>query len=212
MALAGFLGKFSALTPRPARARRALTGGSEGQGRIAFEVEHQLQTNWCWAAVSRSVVRFYDSTSAWTQCAIVNAEFEHDTCCGDGGSDTACNQPWYLDAALQRVGWFRTMTSTAASFESLEQEIAGGRPLCVRIGWSGGGGHFVAVAGWRVGTSGERYVDVEDPWHGRSQILFEDFCERYQGIGSWTHSYFTGAGAGGAPRLRATHDPSAIGG
>ena len=66
-------------------------------------VEHQTQTQWCWAAVSNSVSHFYDAGSTWTQCTIVNAELGQSTCCSNGSS-SACNKPWYLDKALTRVG------------------------------------------------------------------------------------------------------------
>jgi hypothetical protein len=41
---------------------------------LPFTVHHQEQTNWCWAAVATSTAGFYESTSRWTQCEMVNAE------------------------------------------------------------------------------------------------------------------------------------------
>ena len=66
------------------------------------------------------------------------------------------------------------------------QEINNNRPLCVRIGWSGGGGHFVAIDGYNKGLD---MVAVDDPWYGASDVDLSVFQTSYQGSGSWTHSY-----------------------
>lgn len=214
MASAGFLGSFRAL-PVPRRRRgRALAPAAAPEGRsIGLVIERQRQTNWCWAAVSKGVADFLQA-AGWTQCAIVNAELSLSGCCGEAGAGQPCNQPWYLDEALERIGRFGRMTGMATPFDRLRLELDAGRPLCARIGWEGGGGHFVALGGWRIGSGGERYVEVEDPWHGHSQITLDAFTSHYQGIGRWTHSYFTGSASGGAPKgLRAARrDPGAIGG
>src|SRR4051812_13560246 len=58
MPLAGFLGPFDALTlravqPGPAAANFDASGGAgSSRSLVRFSVEHQQQTNWCWAAVS----------------------------------------------------------------------------------------------------------------------------------------------------------------
>ena len=49
-------------------------GGLFGWHRIPFVMQHQQQTQWCWAAVSVSVSHYYSPWSGWTQCAMVNAE------------------------------------------------------------------------------------------------------------------------------------------
>ena len=105
-------------------------------------VEHQQQTNWCWAAVSNSVSNFYDAASTWTECSIVDAELGQSTCCTNGSS-AACNQSWYLDKALTRVGRLQSWASGTLTFASVQSLINNGRPPCARQGWSGGGGHFM---------------------------------------------------------------------
>jgi hypothetical protein len=59
---------------------------------LKFTMQHQLQSEWCWAAVSVSVAHYYDARSPWTRCKMVNAQTGNTTCCENGGSD-ACNQP-----------------------------------------------------------------------------------------------------------------------
>src|SRR5262245_50136888 len=116
--------------------------------RLSFAMQHQQQTQWCWAAVSTSVSLYYDPSSTWTQCTVVNAELGQTTCCNNGSS-AACNQPWYLDLALTRTGNLTAVTGGTTTFAGIRSEIDAGRLLGVRIGWSGGGGHFVVLEGYK---------------------------------------------------------------
>ena len=157
--------------------------------RIDFTMEHQLQTQWCWAATSVSVVKYYRPSSGWTQCAMVNAERGPTTCCVDGSSD-ACNQPNVLDSPLQRARVLDHMQNGEVSYDAIKGEIDAGRPLCWRIGWSGGGGHFAVIEGYRI--FGEEWVAVDDPWYGASDVSLSTITGgNYQGTGDWTHTYFT---------------------
>jgi hypothetical protein len=152
---------------------------------LAFSMQHQQQTQWCWAAPSVSVNLYYHPASGRMQCGVVNTALGQTTCCTNGSS-SACNQPWYLDRALLIVGNLNTWTSGKATFATVKAEINGCRPLCLRIGWTGGGGHFVAVYGY----SGSN-INIGDPWYGNSVVNYAVFPGGYHGGGSWTHSYFT---------------------
>ena len=157
--------------------------------RLAFTMQHQQQTQWCWAAVSTSVSLYYDPSSTWTQCTVVNAELGQTTCCQNGGS-AACNQPWFLDDALTRTGNLDAFSGGTTSFAGVRTQIDGGRPLGTRIGWSGGGGHFAVIEGYKPGP-GDQRVAIDDPWYGASDLTYNTFATSYQGTGSWTHSYTT---------------------
>ena len=165
-------------------------GGAGGAGGVCgnplgFTMQHQQQTQWCWAAVSVSVNLYYHPASGQTQCAVANAAMGQTTCCADG-SAAQCNQPWFLDLALQIVGNLNAVTSGKAALTSVKGEIDGCRPLCLRIGWNGGGGHFVTVCGYR-----RKNISIGDPWYGNSVVTYTSFPNTYQGGGSWTDSYTT---------------------
>lgn len=171
----------------------------KGIGRcVGLTVEHQQQTQWCWAAVSNSVSHFYNAGSTWSQCTIVNAELGRTNCCTNGSS-SACNQSWYLDRALRRVGCLLSWASGTLSFATLRSLLGASRPPCARQGWSGGGGHFMAVVCVFEGLVGAlsgagstaRRVKISDPWYGDSIVDYTTFVSGYQGSGSWTHSYRT---------------------
>jgi hypothetical protein len=155
--------------------------------RLNFAVQRQLQDQWCWAAVSASIARHYGAAK-WTQCAVVNEELEQTDCCHNGATPD-CNQPWYLDRALRRVGALKKVESgRPRDLKKVRREIDANRPVCVRIGWGGGGGHFITVEGYR-GDGG--LVAVEDPWYGTSDVSVGLLEGGYQGSGRWTHTYYT---------------------
>ncbi len=156
---------------------------------LNFTMYRQEQANWCWSAVAVSVSQFYSAASPWnSQCQLASQELGR-TCC-PAGNDPHCDVPWYLDRALTRTNNYNTFGSGAAPFAGVQTEVSSGRPLGVRIGWSGGGGHFVVLSGYST-TATNQYVTVEDPIFMQSTLTYAAFCTTYQGSGVWTHSFWT---------------------
>jgi hypothetical protein len=173
------------------RERAGPVGGAPPAGRsLNFKVPHQLQTNWCWAAVTAGVAAYYNQPN-WTQCRVVCLSLGQAYCCSLGaGSSVSCNQPWYLDRALQRVGNFSDLTSAPLQLWQVVSELNSNRPVGVRIGWFGGGGHFLAIGGYSPNS-----IDIWDPWWGNpnqaTNVSYASFPATYQNRGRWTHSYRT---------------------
>lgn len=163
-----------------------------------------------------SVAHFYDSASRWTQCLVANSALPRTDCCGDGAQDpNRCNKPWYLDVALATTGNLRQMNSGRLSFRDVQSEINNSAPIGCRVGWYGGGGHFMVIAGWLVAESGTEYIDVSDPIYLDTQMVFQEFADRYQTGGDWTHIYLTQSsvlgGTSAMAALKQTSDSEAIG-
>ena len=75
-----------------------------------------------------------------------------------------------------------------------------GTPPCLRIGWSGGGGHFIGINGINGvdGCAENDWIMVTDPIWGDSMVTWETLTsvqpgQGYQGNGTWTNTYFTKA-------------------
>jgi hypothetical protein len=178
--------------PRPQRADSLLfreivepAGAALCGNPLPFTMQHQQQDQWCWSAVATSVKRFFTPATPWTQCILVNQALGEDTCCIDGSTDQ-CNQPWHLDRALQIVASFRAAILGKSPLATVQAEVNACRPLGIRIGWNGGGGHVVATFGY-AGTD----IYIGDPWYGDSVVDYAQFPASYQGGGTWTNSYFT---------------------
>lgn len=173
----------------PAAISPALASGPADSGTLLYWQETQEQDQWCWAAVTVSVSKFYDPASSWTQCSLVNAELNRDDCCWDGGS-SGCNRPWTLEAPLSETNNLNWTDGSAAVFPDIAAEINNRRLLGCRIGWASGGGHFVVIHGFSDGPNGS-WVSVADPFYGSSTYAYDVFCTNYRSNGEWTHSYFT---------------------
>ncbi len=154
---------------------------------LPFNMQLQTQSNWCWAATANSVSHYFWRWSTWSQCRIANAELGRTDSC-HSPVPSACNVPWYLDRALTRTRNFVSIQGPAL-FEQVRSEINAGRPVGARIGWSGGGGHFMVIYGYST-IAGDEYFDIDDPIYGKSHIPVSEFSSSYQGSGSWTHTYF----------------------
>lgn len=159
---------------------------------LNLNIQPQQQTEWCWSAVAVSVSHFYNSGSGWIQCDVVNNELGQTTCC-QGGATRQCNKPWYLDAALRQTGNLDHVSSGSLPFPQVTSEVSKQKPLGVRIGWAGGGGHFVAVTGYDDSDPVNQlvYVSDPDPGTGPSWVSYNTLVSGYQGSGSWTDCYFT---------------------
>ncbi len=153
---------------------------------LMFNMQLQVENQWCWAATSASVSIFYNSGSTWTQCLVACSVLRISTCCA---MPTPCNKPWYLDQALSVTNNFVNQ-SGQLTFQNVESELLNGRVLGVRVGWYGGGGHFMVIYGCKT-TNGVNYYNIDDPIYGKSLITEAAFQTAYQGAGSWTHSYNT---------------------
>jgi hypothetical protein len=90
---------------------------------------------------------------------------------------------------LQIVGNLNAWSPGKAGFPIVRNEINGCRPLCLRIGWNGGGGHFVTVYGYTAVPV--QRINIADPWYGNSVVRYQPFPSSYQGGGTWTDSYTT---------------------
>ena len=169
------------LRPRTAgRAVPRLTGGAIVD--LGVNVPTQEETNWCWAATSKGIEDYYGS-ARHSQCEIAGLTLGADCC----GNRVPCNIAYYLDSALTAVAHFANIAGVEPS-SSVSREIGARRPLCARVGWAGGGGHFMAISGYDAAT--DSFL-ISDPIYGRQIVPRTVFTGAYQGSGSWTHTYYT---------------------
>jgi hypothetical protein len=150
-------------------------------------MQHQQQTNWCWAAASVSVNLYFDSKSTWQQCTVANNGLGQSSCCNNGDANE-CNQPWYLDRALTIVGNLDSVEQRRGTMDEVSAALDASSPLCLRIGWNDGGGHFVAIYGYS-GTT----LNIGDPWFDDAIVNYNSFPENYQDRGAWTDTFWVKA-------------------
>jgi hypothetical protein len=106
------------------------------------------------------------------------------------GASTSCNTAQVLDSPLTIVGHLDHMVVAAETYANIRSQIDFGRPLCLRVAWSGGGAHFLAAKGYDAHGGGQ-IVNVDDPIYGPSDVTYSTLTTNYRGSGTWTHSYYT---------------------
>lgn len=158
-----------------------------------YPIELQEESEWCWAAVALSVVKYFQNASQpQTQCAIASKVLHSQQCCLPD-KNNICNQPVKLGDALgaKGIGALRQAGEIPRPlrFEEVQRELDAHRPICIRIGWDGGGAHAVVITGYQVLEGGIRHVDVADPMYPDCTIDYEELTNAYHGDGQWTHSY-----------------------
>lgn len=147
MPIPSFLFENSTTIALPAEERALLQEYDKGVGfkqeprsyvPLPFQTSIQEQTNWCWAAVSFAVARFYQPATPWSQCQIASQELNL-LCCGATGS-RECNVYGYLNSSLAHVGHYNGGPSVGEpTLIDLQRAIDTGRPYCLRIAWQDGG-------------------------------------------------------------------------
>jgi hypothetical protein len=150
---------------------------------MPFQIQTQEHDQWCWAAVTASVDRYFSPPGS-TQCNIARMVLGPD-CCGAPGP---CNTRAFLQDALDAVGKLRDSVSGTLSFADTLDEIEHGFPVGVRIGWFGGSAHFVIIRGCREGA-GSQLLDIADPWYVDSVQDYDVFATNYLGLGEWTDTF-----------------------
>jgi hypothetical protein len=165
-------------------------------GMVALDVhvQHQAQDNWCWAAVASTVSTFLAKSSPWSQCAIASAMFPGAQCCEEGSS-SACNQRCDLDDALEKTANLKSpAVNDQVEIADLISELKAGRPVCIRIEWDSGSGHFAMIRGASTDGSGAGHVMISDPIYKESYHDIGDLNGNYlNGDGRWTDTYYTRA-------------------
>jgi hypothetical protein len=151
----------------------------------------QLESNWCWIATaemamwtvwnglsngdvvngptgaqevecSAAIIRQQKGGGWGTGGQVVNC------CATETWSDTSgCNHTGSARSVLTDNGFTYTTTSQPGQlvlpFSTLQSEISAGRPVPFNLNWNAGGNHWMIVVGTSVDSSGQDWVNVNDP-------------------------------------------------
>lgn len=157
-----------------------------GAGNIlTFVCTQQQQTNWCWAAVTQAINNYKGGGDS--QCQIASRTLGIATCCSQ---PTQCNIAYYLDRALDMYGLLNRVVPGKYAYNLIQNELNNRRLVGVRLGWNGGGGHFITVYQCQI-TGNTQNIVICDPWYGISTQNYTGFPNTYQGGATWTHTYLT---------------------
>ena len=168
---------------------------------VPLKVQRQQKSEWCWAAVSVSVDRFFRPDSTHTQCDIAGSVLNLECCNGARQAESdSCNQPHPIHPVLGRFHLLAAEPIVKPlTFHQVRAEIDAGRPVCVLIKWLDSQGqrtdrgHFIALSGYRVTPAQKQFVSITDPMYGSSEIAFTQFTDANggyrDGCGVWFASF-----------------------
>ena len=177
------------VVPQPVAPQPAAPQAAAPQPSLPFTIQRQEQSDWCWAAVAASISAYFNPTAALTQCRIATdvLHLQANACCA---SPADCNTPEMLQHALTVTGNLALPPFDAfPTFDSLKAHTDADNPVCARIQWEGGGGHFIVIDECYVSSSGEQIVHVADPLHGPVHYRYDEVVNGYMGAGSWTDTF-----------------------
>jgi hypothetical protein len=183
-----------------------------------FRLICQELTNWCWAAVTQSILDSRLSVSTQREVAVAHIkkhrpsepEVNLAATATQGGvcEDMECKAQFNAPHSLRRLLAERSLLQPngyiqgSLTFDQLKAEIDQGRPVACRIKWTNTiGAHFVCVAGYAANGS-DQFVRVFDPLvpginGGEAspiEMRFETFLKKYPLgtlVGKLTHAYLT---------------------
>ena len=132
----------------------------------------QEHSNWCWAAVSVDVLRWYNATPS--QCAVANWALGRRDACGNStfnwNSGANVTNGIYggggsIQGILSNWGLSSYGNAYALSWNAVVSDVNANRPFVMRFGWYSGGGHFLVGYGYDD-RSGTQRVGYMNPWPG----------------------------------------------
>ena len=168
---------------------------------VSLTIERQKKSEWCWAATSVSVNRFFRADATHTQCELAGSVLEVQCCEGAKPAQSEqCNTPHALHTVLGRLHLLAAdPIRKPLSFDAVQQQIDAGHPVCVLIKWLdkqgkvSDRGHFIAINGYRVTPSQKQFVSITDPFYGASEIDYAHFSSPQGGYrdghGVWFASF-----------------------
>ena len=176
--------KFSAKVGIAVSVGLILAGASVGVAHaasktVAAPVVVQEQSNWCWVASAKSLVRLHKGTNP-AQCTLYK-NAKGGTSCPNNVGTLGDVYKIFLAAGLIYAGDY---AGGARSWAQVQGDLNGNRPIVVRWGWTAGGGHMVVIRSYNTSGSNVGYMNPLN-----SAYQSNTYSWMVSGGGhTWTHS------------------------
>ncbi len=158
----------------------------------------QQHSNWCWAATSADVLRWYGMSPS--QCQIVNWAY--------GRNDACYSAPFYWNSSantpnamfgsygsLQHIlsawGIGSQVHGSSLGWYAVVNNVNAGQPFIMRFAWYNGGGHFLVGYGY-YDLDGEPLIGYMNPWPGEGYTWSNyNWTVHAAWDHTWTHTLTT---------------------
>jgi Papain-like cysteine protease AvrRpt2 len=99
-----------------------------------FVAEKQELSNWCWAAVTLSLLKYYGHTTFSSQRELVQFIIDKKYCCNGRGCGV-CNRPWYIGEVLHKVGILGQSIPSPITQSELDAALKHRNPVVMVVKW-----------------------------------------------------------------------------
>ena len=174
----------------------SLNVAMDGMTPMSFTIERQLMSNWCWAASTVAICKYYNR-SAFSQQQIVAKVLNRPICVGP--LNPFCNVAADLGVALKMTGHlfgdpFEGPLEPNQLLSALQnRRVVGCQMLIPDLG-----GHVVVLVGAKNDAQGNLFVQVADPSDGTQPFMpFTQFRNNFRATGGrWVRTYYTSPTSG----------------
>ena len=161
-----------------------------------FSMQQQLESEWCWAAVAQAIKTFFSPTAEAHPVQDRSTGTHRGTIHRRSHELLRESRPHAMCATLQDAlnvtQNLNKIVDSSVPFDQVKSELTDGHPIGVRIQWSNGQAHFIAIDGYREFSSGAQQVLVADPLMpngSASYIYYEDLVDFYDQDGAWSATF-----------------------
>lgn len=175
---------FSSETP--------LLNGAKSVPLLTFPIEKQIMSNWCWAAITASVCRYYNGPNL-NQKQIV-AIITGKAICATSPPIPFCNETADIGVAFKSVNHLETPINSSLSPTDIVKFLTNGQVIGCQIYLPAlGGGHAVIIYGAFADSNDRLILRVADPADSTLLIMpYQQFRTNYKNSGGqWIRSYIT---------------------
>lgn len=145
--------------------------------------KYQEYDQWCWAGCTQAMLSYYGTNVSQSTIAQYGSHGANVWIWLWGSSENPYRSS--IQNLLNIWGIPSNALSRSLSQSETASQLGMGRPVQVRWGWDGGGGHFVICRGLSGSTA-----YVMDPWYGPT---VNSYSWVVQGSGhTWTHTLTMG--------------------
>lgn len=153
-----------------------------------FEIEQQLMSQWCWAAVAVSIRRCYDNQFLLTQPEFASQMLGIPAC--NGGFFSDCDQRFSLQVALEALDIFEEKLEEPCKPGQIVEEIAAGRLIGCQLVQNSFDGHYIVIKG-ATGSGNSLRLEIADPLDGDIRFLtLRELLFEYR-ESQWEQTFFT---------------------
>lgn len=146
--------------------------------------DRQQKSNWCWAATGNSIAAFYGKSYSQNQFCNLAFGNSQNASCPNNQATLANDQRAFRSIGISAGSY----VSSTLGFSTLVSEIAAGRPVMTRIGWSSGGGHMMDIIGY---DSSDSTIEYYNPWPDDPRYNYSTYnWYRSNSQFTWTHSLY----------------------